>query len=72
MLGEGFVHHWLDKESIIGISLGVVALVLLSSVAASLIWPQKAETHVEVQLPPGFDSPFDDDQGQLGADEPQA
>ena len=71
MLGEGFVHQWLDKESIIGISLGVVALVLIGSVVASLIWPQQAETHVEVQLPPDFNSPFDDDQGRLGADEPQ-
>jgi len=72
MLGEGFVHHWLDKESIIGISLGVVALVLNKSVVASLIWPQKAETNVEVQLPEGFNSPFDDDQGRLGADERKA
>jgi tellurite resistance protein TerC len=54
------------------ISLGVVVLVLGAAVVASLIWPQRAETHVEVQLPPGFDSPFDDDQGRLGADEPQA
>ncbi|HEY9401618.1 MAG TPA: hypothetical protein VIQ24_02910, partial [Pyrinomonadaceae bacterium] len=65
-------HHWLDKESIIGISLGVVALVLTGSVIASLIWPQEAETNVEVQLPPGFNSPFDDDQGRLGADEPRS
>jgi len=54
------------------ISLGVVALVLGGSVVASLIWPKKAETNIEVQLPPGFNSPFDDDQGRLGADEPQA
>ena len=54
------------------ISLGVVALVLSAAVVASLIWPKKAETNIEVQLPPGFDSPFDDDQGRLGADEPQA
>jgi tellurite resistance protein TerC len=72
MLGEGFIHDYLDKETIIGISLGVVATVLLGSVAASLIWPKEAETNIEVQLPPGFNSPFDDDQGRLGADEPQA
>ncbi|MCA1565655.1 MAG: TerC family protein [Acidobacteria bacterium] len=54
------------------ISLGVVALVLTSAVVASLIWPQKAETHVEVQLPAGFNSPFDDDEGRLGSDEPQS
>ncbi|HZI17036.1 MAG TPA: TerC family protein [Pyrinomonadaceae bacterium] len=51
------------------ISLGIVALVLGASVAASFIWPKKAETHIEVELPPGFNSPFDDDQGRLGGDE---
>jgi tellurite resistance protein TerC len=71
MLTEGFVESQfhLGKENIIMISLGVVGAVLLGSVAASLIWPQKAETRVEVELPPGFNSPFDDDQGRLGADE---
>jgi tellurite resistance protein TerC len=51
------------------ISLGIVALVLGAAVAASVIWPQEAETGVEVELPPGFGSPFDDDQGTLGGDE---
>jgi len=51
------------------ISLGVVALVLGCAVAASLIWPQKAETKIEVELPEGFGSPFDDDEGRLGGDE---
>jgi tellurite resistance protein TerC len=71
MLTEGWVEgrFHLGKESIIIISLAVVGLVLLGSVAASLIWPQEAETHVEVELPEGFDSPFDDDQGRLGGDE---
>ncbi|MCA1591591.1 MAG: TerC family protein [Acidobacteria bacterium] len=69
MLTEGFILPYVSKELLIGISLGVVALVLLGSVAVSLIWPQEAETNVEVQLPPDFGSPFDDDQGRLGADE---
>ena len=71
MLAEGFVEEQfhLGKENIIIISLGVVGAVLLGSVAASLLWPQKAETHVEVELPPDFGSPFDDDQGRLGGDE---
>ena len=69
MLTEGFALRYIDKETIIGISLGVVALVLTGSVVASLIWPKQAETNVEVELPPGFNSPFDDDQGRLGADE---
>ena len=46
-----------------------MALTLATSVVASLIWPKEAETHVEVELPPGFGSPFDDDQGKLGAEE---
>jgi tellurite resistance protein TerC len=45
----------------IGISLAVVAVVLLGAVAASLIWPQKAETHIEVDLASGFYPRFDDD-----------
>lgn len=40
----------------IWLSLTFVATVLLGSVAASLIFPAKAETHIEVDLPPGFDS----------------
>jgi tellurite resistance protein TerC len=70
MLTEGFVigRFGVGKEAVILVSLGFVALVLLSSVAASLIWPQKAETKIEVELPPGFGAPLDDDQGTLGAD----
>ncbi len=52
------------------IALAVVALVLLASVAASLIWPQPEEEQIEVELPEGFNSPYDDDQGRLGAEEP--
>ncbi len=71
MLTEGFVmsSFGLSKETIITASLGVVALVLASSVVASVIWPKEAETNVEVELPEGFNSPFDDDQGRLGGDE---
>jgi tellurite resistance protein TerC len=71
MLTEGFIEgqFHVGKETIILVSLGVVGAVLLGSVAASLIWPQQAETHVEVELPPDFGTPFDDDQGRLGGDE---
>ena len=71
MLTEGFAHTYLhlDKQAIIMISLGVVAAVLAGSVLASIIWAKDAETHVELELPEGFDSPFDDDQGRLGGDE---
>jgi tellurite resistance protein TerC len=71
MLTEGYVMKYvgLSKETVIGGSLGIVALTLLGSVAASLIWPQKAASPIEVELPEGFDSPFDDDQGTLGGDE---
>lgn len=43
------------------ISLIVVASVLLSSVAASLLWPKECEMDIEVDLPEGFDAPFEDD-----------
>jgi tellurite resistance protein TerC len=44
----------------IGISLGVVGVVLVSAVAASLLWPKDAEIDIEVDLPEDFDAPFDD------------
>jgi tellurite resistance protein TerC len=71
MLTEGYVadRFGLSKEAIIMASLGLVFVVLLASVAASLLWPVKPEQQVEVELPTGFDSPFDDDRGRLGADE---
>jgi TerC family integral membrane protein len=49
----------------IGISLIFVATVLLSSVAASLLWPKEAELDIDVDLPEGFDSPFEDDDEAL-------
>lgn len=45
----------------IWISLVFVAVVLLSSVAASLLWPKDCETGIEVDLPEDFDSPFEDE-----------
>jgi tellurite resistance protein TerC len=71
MLSEGYIgaRFGLSKETIIGVSLGFVGVVLLSSVVASLLWPVQPEEQVEVELPTGFDSPFDDDQGRLGGDE---
>ena len=68
MLTEGFVHDYVSKGNIILISLGVVITVLVASVVASLVWPKDAETNIEVELPEGFGSPFDDDEGRLGAD----
>ena len=46
----------------IKVSLTFVAVVLLSSVAASLIWPKECETGIEVDLPADFDSPFEDEE----------
>jgi tellurite resistance protein TerC len=72
MLSEGYVSErfGVGKETIILVSLGVVFVVLLFSVALSLLRPAPPdEQQVEVELPEGFDSPFDDDQGRLGADE---
>ncbi|MET0647103.1 MAG: TerC/Alx family metal homeostasis membrane protein, partial [Pyrinomonadaceae bacterium] len=71
MLAEGYIHDrfGVSKETVIIVSLSFVFLVLISSVIVSLIWPVPPEEQVEVELPPGFDSPFDDDRGTLGADE---
>jgi len=72
MLTEGLVseHFGLGKETIITGSLTVVALVLAGSVLASVLWSRPpAEEQAEVELPEGFGSPFDDDEGRLGGDE---
>jgi tellurite resistance protein TerC len=45
-------------------SLTFVGVVLLSSVAASLIWPKESETGIEVDLPEDFDSPFEDEESE--------
>jgi tellurite resistance protein TerC len=50
----------------IWISLVFVAVVLLSSVAASLIWAKGADLDIEVDLPEDFDSPFEDDEAVQG------
>jgi len=42
-------------------SLAFVGIVLLGSVAASLIWPKHSETGIEIDLPEDFDSPFEDE-----------
>ena len=44
----------------IWLSLVFVAVVLLTSVAASLLWPKECEMDIDVDLPEGFDSPFED------------
>jgi tellurite resistance protein TerC len=72
MLGEGFVLPYVDEGHIIIFSLAFVVVVLAGSVAASLLFPKQAATDIEVQLPENFDSPFDDDKGRLGAEEPPA
>jgi tellurite resistance protein TerC len=72
MLTENFLHRYLDESHIIVFSLGFVILVLAASVAASLLFPKECETNIEVELPEGFGSPYDDDEGRLGAEEPPA
>jgi tellurite resistance protein TerC len=46
----------------IWISLVFVAVVLLSSVVASLVWAKHADTNIDVDLPEDFDSPFEDEE----------
>ncbi len=46
------------------ISLVAVAVVLLTSVIASILWPKQAEMDIDVDLPEDFDSPFADDPGE--------
>ena len=53
----------------IWISLVFVAIVLLSSVVASLVWAKHADTNIDVDLPEDFDSPFEDDEIEEKAEE---
>ena len=46
------------------VSLVVVATLLLTSVAASILWPKQAEMDIDVDLPEDFDSPFEVDPDQ--------
>jgi len=46
----------------IWISLVFVAVVLLSSVAASLLWARDVGMNIDIDLPKDFDSPFEDEQ----------
>lgn len=63
MLAEPFVVEKLISKNwlIIG-SLTAVAVILLASVGASLLWPQHAETDIEIDLPPEFDPSCDEEE----------
>jgi tellurite resistance protein TerC len=52
------------------VSLIVVAVVLLASVAASIIWPKEAEMDIDVDLPEDFDPPFEDEPEEEPVDSP--
>jgi tellurite resistance protein TerC len=52
----------LDVHIPIKFSLLFVAVVLLSSVVASLIWPKDSEMDIDVDLPEGFDGPFENEE----------
>ena len=71
MLSEGYIHDrfGVGKETVILVSLGFVFVILISSVILSLLRPVPPEQQLEVELPPGFGTPFDDDEGRLGADD---
>jgi tellurite resistance protein TerC len=59
MLTESFLLKVMDKYSLIIFSLSAVALILAGSVVASVIWPQKAERDIDIDLPPEFNPPFE-------------
>ncbi len=69
MITEHWLLNFMNKERLIVASLVTVGLILVCSVLASLMWPQAAETHVHVDLPPDFDPPFheEDDAAQASS-----
>lgn len=56
----------------ITISLAVVATVLGAAVLASLLWPKESELEIEVDLPEGFDPPFEDEENEAAVEDPQS
>jgi tellurite resistance protein TerC len=52
----------------IGIALGVVAIILIGSVIASLIWTKHAERDIDVDLPEDFGRPFENVEGEESED----
>lgn len=59
MLAESFLLKVMDKYTLIIFSLSAVAIILAGSVVASIIWPQKAERDIDIDLPPEFNPPFE-------------
>jgi tellurite resistance protein TerC len=59
MLTEPLLMKVMDKYTLIIISLSAVAAILLGSVAASLIWPERSERDIDVDLPADFGPPFE-------------
>lgn len=64
MITETWLLQIAEKRTLILGSLVMVALILVASVVASLVWPQRAETHLHVDLPPGFDPPFHSEEAE--------
>ncbi|MGH9968354.1 MAG: TerC family protein [Pyrinomonadaceae bacterium] len=54
----------------IWISLIFVGVVLASSVFASMLWPKACEMDIDIDLPEGFDAPFEDDEPALPEQQP--
>jgi tellurite resistance protein TerC len=59
MLTEPWLLRVMDKYTLIIVSLSAVAVILVGSVVASLIWPEQSERDIDVDLPEGFDPPFE-------------
>lgn len=59
MVTEEFLLKITDKQMLTLGSLVLVAVILLGSVALSLIWPKKAERDIDVEMEPDFNPPFE-------------
>ena len=59
MLTETLLLKVMNKYTLIIVSRAAVWTILSGSVFASLIWPDKSERDIDVDLPPGFDPPFE-------------
>ncbi|HEY0005267.1 MAG TPA: TerC family protein [Pyrinomonadaceae bacterium] len=73
-LGAQTLVPYVEKANHIptGYALGIVALVLIGSVAASLLWPRRAERDIDVDMPPGFEPPFENVENDPQMEESEA
>ncbi|MGA9994504.1 MAG: TerC family protein [Pyrinomonadaceae bacterium] len=71
MVTEEFLLKVTNKQMLTLGSLVLVAVILLGSVALSLIWPKKAERDIDVEMEPDFNPPFENVENEESRETPE-